>query len=296
MNTSDTNNTNQDDRQPARQRPLGFWLKVTEHALSSEFESAFANAGITRRDWRMLNALAMNAAAGSPDEANVGSPDATAAGSPDATVADRPEAPSGERPGRAARMAERIAERIARKPHSVHTLADLGWIAEHDGTWIVTEKGKAARAELAETVDAIRSRITGAVSSEDLATTVASLEAIAREFGWDESRPGPRPGGLAPFGRGEHRGFRGFGRGENHGAHRPEFGPNLHHGFGPGRGGAPADAARPGVGDDTEPGGRCNPGHRGSHHERGAHRRHEAERAFERGFEAGFTRGTQSAA
>lgn len=265
MTTPDIHNMGPE--KPAHPRRLGFWLKVTERAISHEFEAAFANAGITRRDWRVLRALA---ASGDAREDNI-----------EGNRADR------ERPGRAARMAERIAERIARKPHSVHTLADLGWITERDGSWVITEKGLAAHVELASSLGVIRARITDAVPAEDLATTIASLEAIAREFGWDESKPGPYRGRREAFDNG---GLRPFDRGAGRGAHRPEFGPNLHHGFGPGRGDAPVDGHRGEPRCDTANGGE----HRGAH--RPAHRRHETERAFERGFDAGFARGTLSAA
>lgn len=264
----------------AHPRPLGFWLKITERALSHEFEAAFASAGITRRDWRVLNALTAAGSAPAEETGDHG--------------ADR------DRLSRDAGMAARIAERIARKPHSVHTLADLGWVAERNGSWVITDTGLAARAELTDALGVIRSRITDAVPAEDLATTIASLEAIAREFGWDESQPGPHRGGRKPFGRGTHGGPRPFGGGEGRGPQRPEFGPNLHHGFGPGRGDAPANGHRDESRRDTP----RRDGHRSIHDsDRGAHpgthrghRRHEAERAFERGFEAGFTRGTQSAA
>ena len=113
-----------------------------------------------------------------------------------------------------------FAERLARKGKRLRGLEERGWVEEAgDGTWTLTDEGRAAKERLGAVVDGIRSRVAGAVSPEDFATTLASLEAIARELGWDENE-----GGWAGFGRGFGRG-RGLGRG---------FGPRLRPGFGPG--------------------------------------------------------------
>jgi hypothetical protein len=111
-----------------------------------------------------------------------------------------------------------FAERFARKGKRLRGLADRGWAQEQgDGTWTLTDEGRAAHERLSAIVDGIRSRVAGAVSPEDYATTTASLEAIARELGWAEGQRMPRGG----FGRG-----RGFGGGRGYG---PGFGPGAHH-------------------------------------------------------------------
>jgi hypothetical protein len=118
-----------------------------------------------------------------------------------------------------------LAERFVRKGKRLRNLAERGWVEENgDGTWTLTEEGRAARTQLGETVDGIRSRVAGAVSPEDYATTTASLDAIARELGWEEGQRMPRG-----FGRG-----RGFGAG-----FRPDFGPGFRGGFAPGFRGGP---------------------------------------------------------
>ncbi len=79
----------------------------------------------------------------------------------------------------------------------------------------------------------VREKVAGAVSAEDFAMMTASLEAIARELGWDENARMPHRGrrGFGP----RHRGFGpGFGfapAGEGFG---PGFGPAGLRGFGPG--------------------------------------------------------------
>lgn len=113
---------------------------------------------------------------------------------------------------------EHLAAKIAAKPGLVHRLAERGWV---EGTPPrLTDAGREALDALTERVDAVRARVAGTVSPEEFATTVATLEAIARELGWDESQPLPR-GRRGGRGFGRRRG--GFGR----------FGFGGPHGFGP---------------------------------------------------------------
>jgi len=117
-----------------------------------------------------------------------------------------------------------LAEKLARKSGRVRRLADRGWIVQTDGTWTLTEEGRAEKERLSGLVDGIRGRVAAAVSPEDYATTLASLEAIARELGWDEkAHAGRRHHGFGPRGFGGRHGFgpggrgRGFGSGHDHG-------------------------------------------------------------------------------
>ena len=118
---------------------------------------------------------------------------------------------------------ERLADRLRAKPHALHHLAERGWIT--GAPPVLTDAGREARDRLEGQVSALRERVAGAVSAEDFATTLRSLEAIARELGWDESDPMPRG----------HRGGRRHGFGGWRGA-------ALRHGFGPGHGFEGADA------------------------------------------------------
>lgn len=169
-------------------------------------------------------------------------------------------------------------------PHKLHDLVDRGWVEADGDGWTLTEEGRAAKERLGAAVDGIRAKVTGAVSDEEMATTLAALEKIARAFDWDEETPLPRkrrPG----FGFGPQHGF-----GRRHG-HGHDFGPRdfePRHGF-------------------DRPDGEENAGYRGrGHHDGHAHRDHGhahrghghghraqrmAERAFERGFDAGFRHG-----
>ena len=110
-----------------------------------------------------------------------------------------------------------LSERLQRHGgKKLRGLVERGWIAETDGTWTLTDEGRAVAARLDASVDGVRARVSSAVSDEDLATTLASLEAIARELGWNPDERMPRGAGRHGFGPGR----RGFGPG--HG-----FGPRL---------------------------------------------------------------------
>lgn len=276
MNTSDTQNTD------STHRPFGYWLKAVDRLMAAEFDSAFEGEHASRRDWRILNVIDGTAPARRPLNA-----------------------------------------------HKLHALVERGWVVADGDGWTLTDDGRAAKERLGGIVDGIRAKVTDAVSPEDLETTMSSLEQIARAFGWDEETPLPRGRGRRHgFGpRGFGRGFapeHGFGPG------RPGRGFGRRHGhpFGRGRGFAPgfdsehehehehgADAELSGhdCGHRGHPGhdrfadahdranhGRAGAGHADGGHEHGRHEgpRHgehrvarAAQHAYERGFDAGFSRG-----
>ncbi|MFT4220603.1 MAG: hypothetical protein QM611_08815 [Microbacterium sp.] len=190
-----------------------------------------------------------------------------------------------------------LADRLARRGKRLRALADRGWADEIDGSWQLTDEGRAAHARLSALVQSVREKVANAVSPEDFATMTASLQAIARQLGWDENERMPRGrrfGRGRPFGPGFRPGFgpngpfghgRPFGPGgerQPHGFGPDEhgFGPEGGHRFGPGQRGF-----GPGRHADGCPGGH-HPAH--PHHRRGKHAGRKAERAFERGFAAGF--------
>lgn len=253
-------------------RPFGFWLKAVDRLMAAEFASAFESEGITRREWRLLNVI-------------------------DGTVpANRPK---NDRPLPA---------------HKLTRLIELGWVTDADGTWTLTDEGRTAKERLGGIVDGIRAKVTDAVPTEDLAITMATLEQLARAFGWDESTPLPRGRGRRDAehrGSGDH-GFgpeRGFGRGHGHFGHgHGHFDPRAHReghrGFGPqhfdheGHGAPDFDGhehcqhGEHPFAHGADHGHRGGPhGHRG-HGGRGrAHLARFVQGSYERGFDAGFTRG-----
>ena len=254
MNTSESQNPENTTR------PFGYWLKAADRLMAAEFAAAFDGEHASRRDWRILNIV-----------------DGTA-------QSDRP-----------------------LNGNKLHRLVERGWVTPDGDGWTLTDDGRAAKERLGALVDEIRTKVADAVSPEDMATTLASLEKIARAFGWDEETPLPRgrrhgfggprhgrgfPRGFGrPFGRGFGPGFRpGFGPDAGHGhahGHGSDFGPDAEHGCRHGEPGSDHSGhGRPGHGHGH---GRPEyPGHRG-HGPQRAERI--AQHAFERGFDAGFTRG-----
>ena len=162
-----------------------------------------------------------------------------------------------------------LDERLARNGKRLRALEARGWIEQGgDGTWALSDLGREEKERIGEVVDGIRSRVVNAVGDEAFATTLASLEAIARELGWDD-------GDIDRHGFPAGPGFGGFGRPR---PFRPEirfgWGPNRHRGFEPGRPGHPG---HPGTSNSTrhdayDDGCRSHGWH--GHHD-GAHSAHE---------------------
>lgn len=137
----------------------------------------------------------------------------------------------------------RLRGKIAAHPERLAPLVERGWVTDEPGAPRLTEEGEASYAALLERVTALRSRVAGAVTPEDFQTTLASLEAIARELGWSEGERMPRRGRRGEGSRGRGYGHRHgeHGRGHEHREHhehrRPARGEVGHgsHGVHPGR-------------------------------------------------------------
>jgi len=120
-----------------------------------------------------------------------------------------------------------------RRGDKMRRLTELGWIERTRDGWALTESGILAKQRLGTSVDGIRARIAGVLSDEEYAAMTASLEKIAREFGWEEGKPLPRRGHGRGPGRDQER--PGFGRGHGH-AHGFDHGHGHAHGFDHGQG------------------------------------------------------------
>lgn len=83
----------------------------------------------------------------------------------------------------------------------VMDFAARGWVTVDADGITLTDTGREAHDALSTKVAAVRQTVADAVSPEDLATTLASLESIARAFGWDE-RAAHERGPRGRFGRG----------------------------------------------------------------------------------------------
>ena len=266
-------NTHITDDNSTPSRPLGFWLKAADRFMADAFATDFAAEGVTRRDWRLLNRVAGTAPGG---------------------ASDRP-----------------------LHPRKLAGLIERGWVAPAADDWELTDEGRAALERLGSVVETMRERVADAVSPEDYATTIATLEQIARTFGWEEGARMPRHGwrgarghrghgrrgrgfgghGFGDRGRGHAFGFRGHGfggrgfdRGLDDSYAGREFGHGFGHGFARDDEFAAAGFGRRGGYDGHRGHGRGHgPGF--GPHSHGRPHAHEAQCAYERGFDAGFTRG-----
>lgn len=237
-------------------RSLAFWVKSVDVLVTRELEASLLEHGATRRDWRLLSVVAR--AADSED------------------------------------LSERMRAKFARGGKRFHSLLQRGLVVRTDAGWKLTAEGRLMRERLNASVQDVRERVAGAVSSEDFDTTIASLEAMARELGWAE---GLRPDYRARGGRRECRertGRRGKGEsserrgGANEGCERRERGRGHGHGYGRGRGRGHDGCGNEDQGRDRS----CGCGRlRGPECSCGRPTAHWPQRpqAFERGFAAGFT-------
>lgn len=190
----------------------------------------------------------------------------------------------------------------------LRALEDRGYATQAgDGTWTLTETGRAAADRLNERLDGLHATIRDAVGADEYEALASSLEAVSRALGYEEGQAKPWRGrggfgGGMPFGpwgpwagrRVYPNAGRGFGYGPEAGMPPvPPFGPWARRGYAPGYG----HGFRPGDGHGFGDGW----GH--PHHPHGAeyghhghgHHDHEhghggsaAEAAYERGFAAGF--------
>lgn len=62
MNTDDTPT-------PENTRPFGYWIQAVDRLLAAELATVFADEGITRRDWRLLNRIDATAPGAHPSGA-----------------------------------------------------------------------------------------------------------------------------------------------------------------------------------------------------------------------------------
>lgn len=192
----------------------------------------------------------------------------------------------------ATEVPERLRERLERGGKRIFALADRGWIEHVDGAWQLTDAGTAAHERLAALTQQTRDRTAGAVSPEDLSTTLATLETIAREFGWTEDTRLPRRG----YG---HQ--RGLGAGHDRcGDHRQDRGYGYGHGHGRGRG----RGSERGQGENRGRGHNCGHDHshdhghdhthdrgHGNHYGQNRHHNHNNHHNQDRGYGHGYGRG-----
>jgi len=133
-------------------RPIGYWVRLLDELLERSLDAVLSDHGVTRREWQVLNTIAGG-------------------------VADR----------RALEEALAPFTRDARTAvdKAVGALTARGWL-EHDRLSL-TGDGTAAHERLAGTIAQTRRMAADGVETAAYETTVATLERMARNLGWNEA-------------------------------------------------------------------------------------------------------------
>ena len=141
-------------------RPIGYWLKLVDRLIDEQFASTLEDHGVTRRQWQLLNVLRN-------EPATVEQLDAAVAPFLSATVPET---------GVPESSVEHLAE-----------LVDSAWVTASQRTYAITERGTLALDKLSEVVSVQRTVASEGVTPEQYEQTVAVLERMARNLGWDGS-------------------------------------------------------------------------------------------------------------
>lgn len=134
-------------------RPIGFWLKLVDRMIDEQFASTLEEHGVTRRQWQLLSEL-------SRGPASVVQLDAAVA------------------PFLSADDHESSVEHLTE-------LIDSGWVDATDIGYEITDRGRIAANRLAAVVDAQRALATDGVTTDQYDETIAVLERVARNLGWN---------------------------------------------------------------------------------------------------------------
>lgn len=144
----------------AAQRPIGFWLKLVDELIDEQFAATLDEHGVTRRQWQLLNLLSKEPG----DLAQL-----------DAAVAPFLSGASGET------SSEHLAE-----------LVESEWVIYGNGIYEITDRGRTSFERLGEVVGRNRDTIGQGISQQQYDDTLAVLERMARNLGWQDTPPNGR--------------------------------------------------------------------------------------------------------
>lgn len=127
------------------ERPIGYWLKAADQAITARVDAAQRADGVTRLDWQVLNTIA---------EAGPCSPDRIVTTLK--MFLDRPKLDA-----------------------ILDGLCGRGWIdADASGDVTLTEAGRDAKARVLARQEEVRRQVMRGISAEDYATTLRVLQSI----------------------------------------------------------------------------------------------------------------------
>jgi hypothetical protein len=143
-------------------RPIGWWLKAADAAITAGADRVLAAHGLTRSTWMVLHTVRQDGPL------------------PRATLADA------------------VAPFADRAPvdATLTALASTGWIAEGDDGWATTAAGTDAHDAAWAAVGAYRARTVEGIDADAYRTTVAALSRLVANAG--DPGPSPGPGATAP--------------------------------------------------------------------------------------------------
>jgi DNA-binding MarR family transcriptional regulator len=137
----------------AATRPIGYWLKLVDRLIDERFDETLEEHGVTRRQWQLLGAL-------SREDATLEQLNTEIAPFLDADTEES--------------SASHLAE-----------LMESGWVTVTGDTYSISEKGRVAYDRLSTVVQGIRDAVADGFDEDEYATTLNSLERMARNLGWD---------------------------------------------------------------------------------------------------------------
>lgn len=193
---------------PTDTRPIGWWLAAIGPALRDRMRSTLEDAGVTRRQWRILTVLERGPATAEqledalpPKGRRRGDhrPDHSADG-PHAGHDDAPTAPAAPAFGFGGRRGHRFGPFGRRgagpafchgfghghgphqhrpTPELLAGLADRGWVEQADDAWRLTALGAAEHDRILAKVTAVRSAVREGIDDDEWATAMSVLERVA---------------------------------------------------------------------------------------------------------------------
>jgi hypothetical protein len=173
------------DHIPTDRRPLGYWLRAIQGPLRDNMRGAFATSGVTRREWRTLTTLHAGPASAAEVEAALPPKRARRPLGPEHHIHQ-------DRPHRDHRTIEQLLDGFVSR----------GWAGLDRGSYALSAEGERVHEAVLADVQSVRANVTAGIPDADYATTMATLERIAKNVGWDPEK--------------RH----GLGRGRGHGPHR----------------------------------------------------------------------------
>ena len=151
--------------------------------IDEQFASTLEEHGVTRRQWQLLNILAReNATVQQLDTAVapfLSAPLPFETAPSDTAPADTLDAASGDSETSADDPAETSASHLAE-------LVESEWVRIAGSVYELTERGRIALERLSVVVDAQRTLATEGVTPDQYEQTVAVLERVARNLGWND--------------------------------------------------------------------------------------------------------------